>query len=158
MGWPRTKDSCRLYLDRTDSSYVLVIVENGQNGQGHWDCIANVQQGSNPTLCSTGCSPEFLRTRCKRVEWSELPEVWQKAFRSMMRDWDVTDPAKIRGFWKLYWKGKSVQHDSIAEVGQTCPRCKQAVLEDEYQGMAAGCPACGHAYPTTEGVRLHGSP
>ena len=106
MGWPRSREECRLYRER-DGSYVLVIVENGCNGSGHWDAIANAFAGPTPSLASTGVSDEYLRQwGMKRVEWSVLPDEWKRAFLRYLEDWNMT-PEAIRGFWKIRPKVRS---------------------------------------------------
>ena len=100
MGFPRKDDSARLYRDRSDKSYLVVVTGGGRNVSGTYEAIANVYSGSSPRLGSAGVSPSFLRKNCKRVEWSDLPAEWQEAFRSWMRDWDE-EPEQIRGFWKV---------------------------------------------------------
>lgn len=65
------------------------------------NAVANALAGSTPSLCSTGVSPEFLRNCCTRVAWSDVPEIWQNAFKRIMENWDESNPAKIRGFHRL---------------------------------------------------------
>jgi hypothetical protein len=103
MGWPRKNEECRIYQER-GKNYLLVIVENGLNGAGNYDCIVNATDGPKPNLCSTTCSPEFLLNRCRRVQWSDLTEEWKLAFIQVMREWNHSDPAEIRGFWKSVLK------------------------------------------------------
>ena len=100
MGWPRKNEGCRLYRERADKSYIMVIVENGRNGRGHFDAIGNVMAGDTPSLASTSAADDYLQSKCCRVQWSDMPEVWQKAFRRMMEGWDQT-PEEIRGLWKV---------------------------------------------------------
>jgi hypothetical protein len=99
MGWPRKNESCRLYFEKGDKSYMLVIVENGKNARGHYEVIANFQASPLPCLCSSSTSDEYLRNCCRRVSWSDLPRIWQNAFLMLM-DWDAK-PEEIRGFWKM---------------------------------------------------------
>ena len=101
MGWPRKNESCRLYRERADKSYLLVILENGRNGDGTWGALANAYAGPEPSLCTTGVSDLFLRNSCKRVAWDDLPVDWQETFRAAMREWDTSDPKQIRGFWRV---------------------------------------------------------
>ena len=101
MGWPRVNESCRLYRERKDKSYILVIIENGRNNNGTWECIANCYEGSTPSLCGTSTSDGHLQNKCRRVQWSDLPVEWQNAFIVYMRDWDQTKPQQIRGFWRV---------------------------------------------------------
>src|ERR1700677_890772 len=80
MGWPRKNDGSRLYQERKDKSFLLVITENGANPRGHFDAIANVHADATPSLASTSVSPLYLHDRCLRAEWSDLPDEWQRAF------------------------------------------------------------------------------
>ena len=100
MGWPRKNDSCRLYQELKDKSFLLVITENGANPRGHFDAIANVHTDATPSLASTCVSPLYLHDRCRRAQWSDLPADWQAAFLPWMEEWDQT-PEQIRGFWQV---------------------------------------------------------
>ena len=104
MLFPR-KSTVRIYCEKKYNSFLLVIDENGRNYAGMWECYANVHADDTPSLCVTSCSSGWLRGRCKRVQWSDLPKIWQKAFLVTMKDWDITDPKQIKGFWKTdkYW-------------------------------------------------------
>jgi len=93
-------DGCRLYQERKDKSFILVITENAwAASNGMYSAITNVHEGAAPTLASTGVSPLYLHTRCRRVQWSDLPAEWQAAFRLWMQDWDQS-PEQIRGLWQ----------------------------------------------------------
>ncbi len=99
MSWPRKNDSMRLYQEKTDKSFILVLVENGIDG-GTYDAIGNAYEGPNPGLASTGVGPLYLLNRCRRVEWSELPTEWKRAFQYWL-DSDDTKPETVRGFWRV---------------------------------------------------------
>lgn len=107
MGWPRKNEDARLYRERKSGAYLMVITANGRNRDGTWDAIANVYEDrSDPCLSSTGASDRYLHLRCKRVEWSELPEEWKEAFLCRMEGWeedgsDATNPEDVRGFWRI---------------------------------------------------------
>jgi len=103
MGWPKKNEECRLYFEKACKSYMIVIVEQGKNYNGHYNIVANIQESSNPCLASGSCSVMYIRNFCKRVQWSDMPAVWQKAFQNIMKnnDWDKTNPKDIRGFWKI---------------------------------------------------------
>lgn len=106
MGWPRKNEECRLYRERS-GSYLLVIIENGRGSSGHWEVIANVYDGPEPSLCSTSASDGYLQSGgVKRVEWSVLPERWKRAFMEYIQQWNTT-PEAIRGFWKIKPKIRS---------------------------------------------------
>ena len=85
-------------MERKDKSYLLVIMENGLHN-GAIEAIANVYYGPEPSLCSTAVSPLFLLNHCRRVQWSDLSDEWQRAFRFWMEEWDHS-PEQIRGFWR----------------------------------------------------------
>ena len=51
MGWPRKNDGSRLYQERKDKSFLLVITENGANPRGHFDAIANVHADCHAFPC-----------------------------------------------------------------------------------------------------------
>ena len=100
MGWPRKNDGCRLYQERKDKSFILVITENGRNSQGDFGALGNVYEDSSPCLASTQVSPVYLHDRCRRVQWSDLPDEWRRAFGLWMEEWDQP-PKQIRGFWQV---------------------------------------------------------
>jgi hypothetical protein len=94
--WPRKNEGYRLYRER-DGSHVLVVPDAVQRGTGHLDAIGNAFAGPTPTLASTSVSREWLLDAgVKRVQWSELTEEWQAAFRRWLDD---EKPEDIRGFW-----------------------------------------------------------
>ena len=72
----------RFYREPHDV-YLLVLVGNGKSPSGMYDCIGEVRYPGDverPALASSQVSPNYLRHRCKRVTWDELPEVWQREF------------------------------------------------------------------------------
>jgi hypothetical protein len=97
MGFPRSNEGYRLYQEKAMKSFLMIIMENGKNGSGSWDAIANVYGGSTPSLCSTGASPDYLKNCCRRVQWSDLPEEWKRAFLAYMTE----KPEDIRGLWHV---------------------------------------------------------
>lgn len=102
MGWPRKNDGERLYQEKSDKSYILVCVENGQNGSGKWDAVANAYEGPNPSLCTVGVDALFLLNCCRRVEWSDLPDNWKNALQNYMtQGGDSWNPNEVRGLWKV---------------------------------------------------------
>lgn len=98
MGWPRKNEQCRLYQEKRDGSYLLVNVGDGRNpaDPSLWDAIGNVYEGSDPSLTSTAVCEAHLRTRCRRVAWSDMPRQWRGAFRKWLR----VDPKSVPGFWR----------------------------------------------------------
>lgn len=100
MGWPRKDDTARIYQER-NGAYLLVLTGSGYGYSGY-DAIVNVlsyTKGDYPSLGSSGVNRSFL-LKCKRVEWSELPQNWKDAFLQRMREWDEK-PEEVRGFWKV---------------------------------------------------------
>ena len=95
MGWSRKNDGARLYQEKKDKSFILVITENGIHS-GCYEAVANVHEGPNPTLASTGVSQGYLLNCCKRVQWSDLPRIWQREFERWMNQ----TPQETRGLWK----------------------------------------------------------
>ncbi len=92
-GWPRANEFARIYRER-DGSHMILFVP--AEGSGH-DAIANVLNGPSPSSGNCTVSRDFTYNRgCKRVQWSELPPEWQRAFGSWLGD---TKPEDIRGFW-----------------------------------------------------------
>jgi len=100
MGWPR-KGDMRLYQERKDKSFLLVLVCNGTNGSGQYDVIGNAFAGPNPSLCGTGADRGYLLDRCRRVAWEDMPENWQRAFtRYMTTGGEKFDPVTKVGLNK----------------------------------------------------------
>lgn len=95
--WPRKNDGIRVYRERC-GAYVLVFPEQVQRSNGHLDAVGNVHGGDHPSLASTSVSREwFLNAGVKRVQWSEIPEDWQRA----LSRWFDGKPEGIRGFWAI---------------------------------------------------------
>jgi hypothetical protein len=102
------KGDLRLYQERKDKS-IVVVFTNLRNGSGNYDAIGNAMEGERPTLCGTGVSPEWLYSKCRPVQWSELTPEWKAAITEYMtRGGDPFDPEAEPGFWrkapKLPWK------------------------------------------------------
>lgn len=96
MSWPRKNEVCRLYQERKQKSFLIVFPDQ-TNGKGDYDAIANAYDGPNPSLCGVTVGPLYLLNCCRRVQWSDLPENWQRAFRNIIEG----TPETIRGFWKI---------------------------------------------------------
>jgi hypothetical protein len=80
-----------------DRSNFLLDPGSHQIGIGY-DAIANVYYGPRPSLASCSISPAYLLSGgIKRVQWCEVPEEWQAAFRRWLPD--GVGPKAIRGFW-----------------------------------------------------------
>jgi len=101
MGWPRRNEQIRLYQERKEKAFLLVLVANGVNGRGHYDAVANVFAGATPSLGSTSVAPGFLLNRCRRVQWSDMPPDWQDALRRWIADDDGPGPEGVRGLWRV---------------------------------------------------------
>lgn len=100
MGWPRKNEIMRIYRER-DGGYIFLNVADGPNIWGRYDAIVNVHAGPRPSLCSGGVCMDYIRQNwLKRVQWSDLPEEWQSAFRPWLHA-DSLAPDQIRGFWKV---------------------------------------------------------
>ena len=54
------------------------------------------------------------------------------------------------------WSALAVSSPFPQEIGAECPRCFNAVLEPEFGDCVAGCPGCGHGWPTQLGIETHG--
>jgi len=108
MGWPRKNEGFRIYFERKDKTYLLVVIptleeleEERKGGyyrkgyEGVGEVMVN-NNPDNPKLCSCNPSPGYLRN-CRRVQWTDMPEVWQDALKS----WINGHPKDYRGFWKV---------------------------------------------------------
>ncbi len=109
-GWPKKDEEFRLYQEK-NKAYLLVSTERHE-GFPHFEGIGNVNfHPEPPTLASTGVSPAYIyQNRLKRVEWSDLPEHWQKAFADWFEDFK---PEEIRGFWRV----KNPKYRKVAKNG-----------------------------------------
>ena len=101
MGWPKKNEEMRLYYERGDRTYLLVMVD--KEHMAHNGCHEGVGEvmshpdPDNPQLATTSVSPIHIYRKCHRVSWMEMPEVWQDAFRQ----WLTVDPGEIRGLWRM---------------------------------------------------------
>jgi hypothetical protein len=93
MGWPRKNEGLRVYFERKEKSYLLYDPVNHE-GVGEVLVDNNPQK---PMLASTSVSPIYLANHCKRVQWDEMPEVWQHALQSWLSD----NPKNYRGLWRM---------------------------------------------------------
>jgi len=109
MGWPKSNEGFRLSDEREAKTYLLVEVpdkeelkrerENGYYRK-YFDGVGEVRTNNdpeNPCLAQTQVGNMHTYKKCKRVEWSEMPEVWQKA----MAEWINGSPEDYRGLWKV---------------------------------------------------------
>lgn len=82
-----------------------MVFPEEKDHRGHYDSISNVYDGATPSLVGGGgISREFIyKSGCKRVQWSELPEEWQRAFLNYMEpvfdDEEWWRPEEQRGLW-----------------------------------------------------------
>lgn len=98
MGWPRKNEECRLYKERK-GAYLLVFLGD-KCPDGSYEAVGEVLIDNDPNvprLASTSVSTWHLYSKCKRVQWSDIPEQWQKA----LKEWLVGNPKDIRGLWKI---------------------------------------------------------
>lgn len=76
------KEQLKLYREPC-GHYLLVFTGNGKSPSGKWDCVGSLREGRATfpvILASSQVSPEYLRNRCRRVQWDDLPLQWQEAF------------------------------------------------------------------------------
>lgn len=115
MGWPKNKkrEQYRLYYERKAKTYLLVFVEAG--GSCDHDCVGEIlinNDPDNPRLAHMTCSENYIyANRLKRVQWDEIPKVWQDAFKIAHFDIEpVERPEDIPGLWRIgNFKGKEVR-------------------------------------------------
>jgi hypothetical protein len=93
MGWPRKNERLRLYFERKAKTYLLYDPETGE-GVGE---IMMYNDPEKPSLASTSISTVYLYKKCCRVQWSDMPMVWQDA----LAKWLTDKPKDYRGFWKI---------------------------------------------------------
>ena len=128
MGWPRKNDNVRIYQDK-DKSYFIVYPDQ-VNGKGMMDALANVHEGSSPTLCGCGVSPSYIyANRLKRQQWSDLPENWKIAFNYHLSD----PPENIRGFWKVNNQPKPVSNKERVLKQFPDAYCYQETEKDNFK-------------------------
>jgi len=103
MGWPKKNEEYRLYYERKAKTYLLITID--PNHKGTHSCVCEVLTNNNPEnpmLCHSDCSPLYISENwLKRVQWDELPKVWQAAFKDCHLDIDPREhPENIRGLWR----------------------------------------------------------
>lgn len=88
MGWPKKNEEMRLYLEKKAKSYLLVFLGNEYRcPNGSQEAVGELMidnDPDNPKLCNCSVSPMHIYKKCRRVEWSEMPEVWQNALQSWL--------------------------------------------------------------------------
>ena len=105
MGWPKKNEGFRLYFERVAKTYLLIDVESlqGRDGQfprNSYDGVGEILVSNNPespALASCNPSPTYIYKHCQRVQWSDMPEVWQNA----LAKWINGEPTDYRGLWKV---------------------------------------------------------
>lgn len=102
MGWPKKHDEYRIYYERKSKTYLLVYVD----GLDTHNCVGEIlinNDPDNPRLAHMECSEYYIRKNwLKRVQWSDLPTVWQDAFKRVHFDIDpIERPEAIIGLWKV---------------------------------------------------------
>ena len=103
MGWPKKREEYRLYYERKAKTYLLVHIDDGQTGKH--SCVGELMTNNNPEkpcLFHGECSDSYIYTNwLKRMQWNELPEVWQRAFKQFHFDIEpIETPETIRGLWR----------------------------------------------------------
>lgn len=105
MGWPRKNETYRIYRDKQGAYFLIDLSDVGSHpGYGRtFGAVANVYPGKKPSLVYTTIGAVWISDEwCKRYQWNELPEEWQKAFAEYMtRGGDTFDPADYRGLWRV---------------------------------------------------------
>lgn len=97
MGYPR-KDDIRVYFEKKDKTYILVYVEDGLSGGGSYYAIGSTfTEFPIDSLGSVNCPPDYLRNKCKRVSWNDIPFDWQVG----LKRWLDKTPEECRGLWKI---------------------------------------------------------
>jgi hypothetical protein len=109
MGWPKKDEGFRLYFERGAKTYLLVEISTPEdlkrereNGyfRTYFDGVGEILIHNNPdrpNLAPTQVSNMHIYKKCKRVEWSDMPEVWQQA----LAEWINGKPEDFRGLWKV---------------------------------------------------------
>ena len=103
MGWPKKNDGARLYYERKGKSYLLVFPDL-KTPDGAMEYVGEVMIDNNPErpmLASGSCSGLYLYHKCNRVQWSDMPEVWQQS----LGEWLTDSPRDLRGLWKMEMQG-----------------------------------------------------
>ena len=104
MGWPKKDEGMRLYFERKAKSYLL-LTDLKPDYQGNLGGLGELYIDNDPDtphLCNGMVSPEHIYKKCRRASWSDLPEVWKKAF---MDHWFNLEPKEspkdYRGLWRM---------------------------------------------------------
>jgi len=102
MGWPR-KCEAKLYYEARDKTYLLVYPETEHNGcyDGYGELMIH-NDPERPVLCSCSPSLEYIRTKCRRASWLDMPKVWQDEYKRVIFDLEPKqDPMKVRGLLRM---------------------------------------------------------
>ena len=70
----REKNGDYLTIDTSTNAYYL-----DNFGKDHFEGRATAIEGLVGSVCTTGISREFLRTKCKRVARAKVPGEWRSA-------------------------------------------------------------------------------
>lgn len=98
MGWPKKNEIFRLYLERKNKTYLLVLV-NERRPDGYYDGIGELllyPDPNNPQVCFTSVSDQHIYRHCRRVAWNDMPPVWQGALLKHLSE----TPDKYPGLWR----------------------------------------------------------
>lgn len=99
MGWPRKNEECKLYYESGTKTYLLCFIE-------HETSVFNLEavgeslidnDPEKPNLCETQVSPMHIYQKCKRVQWDEMPQIWQEKLGEYING----DPKDCRGLWRI---------------------------------------------------------
>jgi hypothetical protein len=109
MGWPKKNEGFRLYFERKAKTYLLIEIPDPEvleqeRKQGYYrrgyEGVGEIMvhnDPESPKLASCNPSDMHLYRKCRRVQWSDMPQVWQDALAS----WINGDPKDFRGLWKV---------------------------------------------------------
>jgi hypothetical protein len=99
MGWPKKNEDFRLYYEAGSKTYLLVSM--GETcPDGCREAIGELlidNDPEKPNLCSTSVSSMHIYKKCKRVQWDEMPQVWQDKLGEYING----DPKTCRGLWRI---------------------------------------------------------
>jgi hypothetical protein len=97
MGWPKKDADEKLYFERKAKTYLMVFFDREtRRNEGIGEMLIDSDLES-PMLGDCAPSPIYLYKKCRRVSWSDMPKVWQDAFRVCLN----VEPEECRGFWRM---------------------------------------------------------
>ena len=99
MGWPKKNEDFRLYYEAGAKTYLLVSMGE-KCPDGSREAIGELlidNDPEKPKPCTTAVSDMHLYKKCKRVQWDEMPQVWQDA----LGEYITGAPKTCRGLWRI---------------------------------------------------------